>query len=174
MIPPYVWRCWTVPARIVRAVPRHIVRAAVVASVAVPATVVRRVRRVAAHHAGAIGAVAAVVAIPATLVCIMVPGWYATPEGGVEGAGGGAPLVWYGGAPGGYGVPEGGPAWGVAEAGEIGGCCGVEERHRRHHHHHHVEHKAPVRIPEPDTLALLGFGTAALALFRRKCTTGAP
>ena len=145
-----IWRCWTVPARVVRAVPRVARR-----------HVWRPVRHFAIHHAVAMGAA---VVIPATVACILVPGWLAvaTP-GAVEG--GGASPIWYG-APGGAGfggVPEGGVAF--VGGGVIGGCCGETEEERRHHHHHHHEHKT-VRIPEPSSLALFGFGAATLMWLR--------
>ena len=153
MIPAPIWRCWTVPARVVRAVPRVARR-----------HVWRPVRHFAIHHAVAVGAA---VVIPATVACILVPGWLAAASpSAVEG--GGASLVWYGGGPAGFGSPVGGAPFGIVEAGEIGGCCGVSEEERRHHHHHHVEHKPPVRIPEPDTLALLGFGAVMMTWLRRR------
>ena len=161
MIPSPIWRCWTVPARVVRAVPQHAYRYTNHAY--------RYVRHFAIHHAVAVGAA---VVIPATVACILVPGWLAVASpGAVEG--GGASPIWYG-APGGAGfggVPEGGVAF--VGSGVIGGCCGVgeEERRRRHHHHHHIEHKPPesiaVRIPEPSSLALFGFGAATMMWLRR-------
>ena len=163
ILPPPIWRCWTVPARVVRAVPRVARAVLAVATSTVVATVpLRHVRRVVARHAFALGA-AAVVAVPATLVCVMVPGWLA---GTPEGAGGGASSVWYGspGGPSFGGVPEGGVAF--AGVGEFGGCCGTEEERRHHHHHHHHEHRT-VRIPEPSSLALFGFGAATLMWLRR-------
>ena len=152
MIPAPIWRCWTVPTRVVRAVPRVARR-----------HVWRPVRHFAIHHAPWVGAA---VVIPATVACILVPGWLAVAApGAVEG--GGASPIWYG-APGGAGfggVPEGGVAF--IAGGVIGGCCGeTEEERRRHHHHHHHERKT-VRIPEPSSLALFGFGAATLMWLRR-------
>jgi len=167
MIPAPIWRCWTVPARVVRAVPRHVYR-----------HVWRPVRHFAIHHAIAVGAA---VVIPATVACILVPGWLAvaTP-GAVEG--GGASPIWYGapGSAGFGGVPEGGVAFGGGPGGEFGGCCGTEEERRHHHHHHHElrceRHPAEcettpvpiaVRMPEPSSLALFGFAGATLMWLRR-------
>jgi len=153
MIPGPIWRCWTVPARVVRAVPHHAYR-----------HVWRPVRHFAIHHAPWVGAA---VVVPATVACILVPGWLAvaTPDA-VEG--GGASPIWYGapGGPGFGGVPEGGVAFVGGSPG--GGCCGVGEEERRHHHHHHHHEHKTVRIPEPSSLALFGMGAVMTALLRRK------
>jgi hypothetical protein len=165
MMPPYAWRCWTVPARVVRAAPRYAHR-----------HVWRPVRHFAAHHAVAV----AVVSIPATVVCVAVPGWYAlsAPPAAVEG--GGAPLVWYGGG-GGFGVVQGVPEGGAATLAQGGSGWGVpgdllcpdcgRDRRRENECERHplikCEVKKPVRIPEPSSLALFGFGAATLMWLRR-------
>ena len=160
MIPSPIWRCWTVPARVVRAVPRHAYRYTHHAY----RYGWRPVRHFAIHHAPWVGAA---VVVPATVACILVPGWLAvTTPGAVEG--GGASPIWYG-APGGAGfggVLEGGAAF--VGGGVIGGCCGETEEERRRHkiecerHPIECEAKKPVHIPEPSSLALFGFGAATL------------
>jgi hypothetical protein len=160
MMPPYIWRCWTVPARHAY---RHIWRP---------------VRHFVVHHAVAVGAV---VVVPATVACILVPGWLAVASpGGVEGRG--APLTWYGGG-GGFGVVPGVPEGGLGGVLELCTLCslpqtgtgktvmgpetGVTGNSVTTPVTVPMSPTLPVHIPEPSSLALFGFGAATLMWLRR-------